>query len=84
MACGQSRTTARRPGLAGWAGYGRCPSHSRWYWGAKLMLLCTCEGTVTGFALANPKLVGERAQARRMLEDQPANRPAPGTAIVTD
>ena len=39
---------------------------------------------MTGFALANPKLAGEREQARTMLERQPANRPAPGTAIVTD
>jgi hypothetical protein len=38
---------------------------------------------VTGFALANPKLAGEREQARTMLERQPANRPTPGTAIVT-
>ena len=83
IACGQSRTTARRSQLAGWAGYGRCPSHSRWYWGAKLMLLCTCEGTITGFCLANPKLAGERAQARAMLADQPASRPMPGTVIVT-
>jgi hypothetical protein len=82
--CGQSVTTARRSGLSGWAGYGRCPSHSRFYWGAKLMLLCTCDGTVTGFCLANPKLAGERDQARQMLQAQPANRPAPGTAIVTD
>ncbi len=82
--CGQSVITARRSDLYGWAGYGYCPSHSRWYWGAKLLLICTCEGTVTGFALANPKLAGERDQARTMLERQPANRPAPGTAIVTD
>ena len=39
---------------------------------------------MTGFGLANPKLFGEREQARQMLERQPANRPAPGTAIVTD
>jgi hypothetical protein len=82
--CGQSVITARRSDLFGWAGYGYCPSHSRWYWGAKLLLLVTCDGTVTGFALANPKLAGEREQARTMLERQPANRPAPGTAIVTD
>jgi hypothetical protein len=44
----------------------------------------TCDGTVTGFALANPKLAGEREQARAMLQRQPANRPAPGTAVVTD
>jgi hypothetical protein len=82
--CGQSVITARRSGLFGWAGHGYCPSHSRWYWGTKLLLLVTCDGTVTGFALANPKLAGEREQARTMLTGQPANRPAPGTAIVTD
>ena len=82
--CGQSVVTARRSDLAGWAGYGYCPSHSRWYWGAKLLLICTCDGTVTGFSLANPKLHGERDRARQMLTQQPANRPAPGTAVVTD
>ena len=39
---------------------------------------------MTGFGLANPKLFGEREQARLMLERRPVNRPAPGTAIVTD
>jgi hypothetical protein len=63
--CGHSVITAKRSCLYGWAGYGYCPSHCRWYWGAKLLLICTCDGTVTG-------------------EHQPANRPAPGTAVVTD
>ena len=82
--CGASAVTAKRSGLYGWAGYGYCPSHSRWYWGSKLLIICTCDGTVTGFGLANPKLFGEREHARQMLTDQPANRPAPGTAVVTD
>jgi Transposase DDE domain len=82
--CGQSVIAARRSNLFGYAGYGYCPSHSRWYWGGKLLLIVTCDGTVTGFALANPKLAGEREAARTMLEEKPANRPAPGTAIVTD
>jgi Transposase DDE domain len=82
--CGQSAVTAKRSDLYGWAGYGYCPSHSRWYWGSKLLIICTCDGTVTGFGLANPKLYGEREQARQMLSGQPASRPAPGTAIVTD
>ena len=30
--CGQSRETTRRSALAGHAGYGRCASHSRWFW----------------------------------------------------
>src|ERR1700745_3147391 len=82
--CGQSVITARRSDLFGYAGYGYCPRHSRWYWGSKLMVLSPCEGPVTGFALATPKLYGDRDQARQMLKDQPANRPAPGTAVVTD
>jgi hypothetical protein len=47
VACGQPAVTARRSDLSGWAGYGYCPSHSRWYWGARPMLICTCDGTVT-------------------------------------
>jgi hypothetical protein len=82
--CGTSAVTARRSDLYGYAGYGYCPSHSRWYWGAKLLLICTCEGTVTGFSLANPKLAGERDQARTTLQERPANRPARGSAVVTD
>jgi hypothetical protein len=82
--CGTSAVTARRSDLFGHAGYGYCPSHSRWYWGAKLLVICTCDGTVTGFSLANPKLAGERDQARQTLQGQPANRPAPGTLVVTD
>ena len=38
----------------------------------------------TGFGLANPKLFGEQKATRQMREDQSANRPAPGTAVVTD
>jgi Transposase DDE domain len=82
--CGTSAVTVRRSDLYGHAGYGYCPSHSRWYWGCKLLIICTCDGTVTGFSLANPKLHGERDQAVRTLERQPANRPAPGSIIVTD
>jgi hypothetical protein len=82
--CGQSAVTAKRSDLYRYAGYGYCPSHSRWYWGCKLLLICTCDSTVTGFSLANPKLHGERDQARQTLERQPANRPEPGTAVVTD
>jgi hypothetical protein len=82
--CGQSVVTAKRSGLAGYAGYGYCASHSRFYWGGKLLLMVTCDGTVTGFALANPELAGERETARAMLQSQPANRPAPGTAVVSD
>ena len=81
--CGTSRTTARRSDLFGYAGYGRDTSHHRFYWGANLLLLVTCEGTTTGFGLANPKLVGERQALLRLLE-LPANRPAADTVLVSD
>lgn len=82
--CGQSVITSKRSNLFGHAGYGYETSHSRWYWGAKLVALFTADGTVTGFCLANPKLAGEREQAKQMLTAQPANRPQPGSLIVTD
>jgi hypothetical protein len=78
------RLRGHRQALRPWAGYGYCPGHSRWYWGAKLLIICTCDGTVTGFGLANSRPYGEREQARQTLQDRPANRPEPGTAIVTD
>jgi hypothetical protein len=81
--CGTSRTTARRSDLFGYAGYGRDTSHHRFYWGANLLLVVTCEGTTTGFGLANPKLVGERQALLRLLE-LPANRPAADTVLVSD
>ena len=84
IGCGQSKTTAQRSTLFGWAGYGYESAHSRWYWGVKLLLLTTADGTVTGFGLANPKLFGEREQTRQIPTSQPANRPAAGTAVVTD
>jgi hypothetical protein len=84
VGCGQSPITARRSDLFAYAGYGYDPSHSRYYWGVKLMLICTAEGTVTGFGLANPKLLGEREAVRQLLAAQPANRPPAGSAIVTD
>ena len=71
--CGTSAVTAKRSELFGYAGYEYCASHSRRYWGAKLLIICTCDGTVTGFSLANPKLHSERDQARQTLERQPAN-----------
>jgi hypothetical protein len=84
VGCGQSKLTTQRSNLFGYAGYGYETSHSRYYWGVKLMLICTADGTVTGFGLANPKLWGEREETRQLLTHQTANRPAPGTAVVTD
>lgn len=68
--CGRSRPTVKRSELAGWAGYGYCASHSRFFWGLRLHLICTLAGLPVAFALANPKL-DERDVARDLLESQP-------------
>jgi Transposase DDE domain len=64
--CGTSRETVRRSELAGWAGYGYCAAHSRWYWGLKLYLLATPEGMPVTWCLAGPRL-GEREVAAELL-----------------
>jgi len=68
--CGRSRPTAKRSDTAGWAGYGYCASHSRYFWGLRLHLICTPAGLPITFALTNPKL-DEREVARDMLEIEP-------------
>jgi hypothetical protein len=53
--CGRSRETAKRSDLAGWAEYGYCASHSRYFWGLRLHLLCTPCGLPVAFALTGAK-----------------------------
>jgi hypothetical protein len=65
--CGMSRETVQRSDLAGHAGYGYCASHSRWYWGLKLYLVCTGDGMPIMWCLANPK-IGEREVVAALLE----------------
>ena len=64
--CGASRQTVRRSELAGWANYGYCAAHSRWYWGLKLYVITTAEGMPVAWCLADPKL-GERDVAAELL-----------------
>jgi hypothetical protein len=68
--CGRSRPTVQRSNLAGVAGYGYCASHSRWFWGLRLHLVCTPTGLPITFALANPK-VDERDVAIDLFEAEP-------------
>lgn len=64
--CGTSRETTKRSALAGWANYGYCASHSRYYWGLKLYLITTAEGIPVAWCLADPKL-GEREVAEELF-----------------
>jgi len=65
--CGRSRETARRSDVAGWAEYGYCASHSRYFWGLRLHLVCTLTGLPVLFALAAAK-ADERQTLLGMME----------------
>jgi len=65
--CGRSRETARRSDAAGWAEYGFCASHSRYFWGLRLHLVCTLTGLPVLFALTGAK-EDERQVLLGMLE----------------
>jgi hypothetical protein len=65
--CAMSRPSVQRSELAGWASYGYCASHSRYFWGLRLYLVCTPTGMPILWALANAKL-GEREVLSAMLE----------------
>jgi hypothetical protein len=67
LPCGTSRETVKRSDLAGHAGYGYCASHSRFYWGFKLYLVCTGDGMPQMWCLANPK-IGEREVVAALLD----------------
>jgi hypothetical protein len=53
--CARSTETVKRSDLAGWAQYGYCASHSRYFWGLRLHLLCTVHGLPLGWALTGAK-----------------------------
>lgn len=82
--CARSRPTVRRSNLAGWAGYGYCSSHSRFFWGLRLHLVCTPAGLPVTWALANPKL-DERQVLMAVLDHDPAlTAHRPGLTIIAD
>ena len=82
--CGTSRETVKRSELAGWASYGYCAAHSRYYWGLKLYLLTTPDGMPVAWCLASPAR-GEREAAAALLAH--AARTAvlrPGLILISD
>jgi hypothetical protein len=68
--CGRSRETVERSDLAGWAQYGYCASHSRYFWGLRLHLVRTLSGLPIAFALT-----GAKADERETLLDIFATEP---------
>jgi len=82
--CGRSRETTKRSALAGWAQYGYWASHSRYFWGLRLHLVCTLHGLPVAFALT-----GAKADERQVLVDLLAVEPElvaarPGQTLLAD
>jgi hypothetical protein len=77
--CAASRETVRRSALAGIGGYGYCRSHSRWFWGFRLYLLCSPDGLPVGFELAAAN-APERAVAAELLD----RILRPGQIVISD
>lgn len=82
--CGRSKPTAHRSDLAGWAEYGYYASHTRYFWGLRLHLVCTLGGLPVGFALAGAKaderdtLLGILAADATLVADRP------GQTLIAD
>jgi hypothetical protein len=82
--CGCSRETVKRSDAAGWAEYGYCASHSRYFWGLRLHLVCTLTGLPVMFALAGAK-ADERETLLGMLEAaRDVTAAHPGQVIIGD
>src|SRR3954454_15850678 len=62
--CARSRDAVHRSDLAGWAEYGYCASHSRYFWGLRLHLIAPVHGLPIAFALT-----GAKADERQILLD---------------
>lgn len=68
--CARSRETVKRSDLAGWGEYGYCASHSRFFWGLRLHLVCTLHGLPVGWALTGAK-ADERDTLTAILDQLP-------------
>ncbi|WP_435113469.1 IS982 family transposase [Nocardiopsis synnemataformans] len=82
--CARSRETVKRSDLAGWAQYGYCASHSRYFWGLRLHLVCTLSGLPIAYALTGAK-ADERTTLLEIFEMDPdlvAQRP--GQMLAAD
>ena len=82
--CARSREAVRRSELAGWAEYGYCASHSRYFWGLRLHLIATLHGLPVGFAVSGAT-ADERQVLLDLLRTDAALVPShPGQILITD
>jgi hypothetical protein len=82
--CGRSSEAVKRSDLAGWAQYGYCASHSRYFWGLRSHLACPPGRLPIAFALT-----GAKADERETLPGIFATEPElvssrPGQTLTGD
>jgi Transposase DDE domain len=82
--CARSRPTVQRSDLAGHAGYGYCASHSRFFWGLRLHLICTPAGLPISWALAHPKLDERQVLMTILDHDRQLLDQRPGLLLIAD
>jgi hypothetical protein len=82
--CGRSRETAKRSDLAGWAEYGYCASHSRFFWGLRLHLVCTLGGLPVAFALTGAKADERQTLLGMFTADPELVCRRPGQTLIGD
>ncbi|MDR1186409.1 MAG: IS982 family transposase [Bifidobacteriaceae bacterium] len=78
--CGRSRETAKRSEVAGWAEYGYCASHTRYFWGLRPRLARALSGLVVGFGLGGAK--GDEREALCWILS--GLERGPGQTIIAD
>ena len=81
--CGRSRETVKRSDMAGYASYGYCASHSRFFWGLRLHLIATPSGLPVAYALTSAK-IDERDTALAMIHLDPILSERPGQTLIAD
>ena len=82
--CGRSRDTARRSDLAGWAEYGYCASHTRYFWGLRLHLAATLGGLPVAFALTGAKADERQTLLGILTADPTLAAHRPGQTLIAD
>ena len=82
--CGRSKETVKRSDLAGWAEYGYCASHSRYFWGLRLHLVCTLGGLPVGFALTGAKADERQTLLEIFHLDPTLTAQRPGQTLIGD
>jgi hypothetical protein len=82
--CARSVATVHRSELAGWAEYGYCASHSRYFWGLRLHLLCTLHGLPVGFALSGAKADERQVLLGILAADPTLTHARAGQTLIAD